>query len=243
MRVAGRHEQPGDAVGDELRGAADGRCHHGSPVRERLEHDEREPLGPRGQRHDVELAKDGVRIVPVAREDDAVADAELLRLALEPFGVGASLLEVAADEHESSLRQLRQRRDQLALSLHIAEARDLPDERGTVRDAELRAQAVAVGGGKRGDVETVVDDLEPPDGIALAHESAARVLGDGDDPGAKPRGRVVEGAVDGRPPRGRREVVLDVHVRDDRDARGARRRPSERVRRDPRVRVQHVGAA
>jgi hypothetical protein len=233
-RVARRHEQAGLAVEHDLRRPADGRRDDRPALGHRLERRQRQPLGPRRERDDVRAGEERARVVAVAGEEDAAAHAEPLRLELELALEGAVPLEVPADQHEPRPRQPRQRPDQLALALHVAEPAELRHDGRAGRDAELRDPAVRPAARR----DAVVDDLDPARGIPLALVGAARVLGHRDEPRAQPRRPVVERAQERR--RRRAEVVLDVEVRDDGDARAAGRQARERVRGGERVRVHDV---
>src|SRR5919109_1493705 len=115
-------------------------------------------------------------------ELDPLAHAEPLRLALERVLERAALLEVATGEHEPRARYLRERVQQLALALHVAETGDLADPR------RLVAAVLVV----RRELDAVVDDLDPPARVALALVGALRVLRDGDEARGEPSRRVVE---------------------------------------------------
>ena len=166
---------------DELRRAPDGRRDDRPSERHRLEHDERQALGPRRQREDVRGGDDARGVVSVAGEDDAVSDTELVGPISKRPLIGAALLEVGADEHRARARQLRDGGDQLVLPLDVAEAPDLGDEQCVGRDRELLAEPVRVG---RRRADAVVDDADAMR-VALFLVRAPRVLGDRDERGRR----------------------------------------------------------
>ena len=88
LGIVGRKEQPGHAVGDELRSRACIGRHDGPPGQHPFQHREAEAFPPRGVDDDVAAAVEGRDVSDAPRHEDAVGDAELarerLQLALAP---------------------------------------------------------------------------------------------------------------------------------------------------------------
>jgi hypothetical protein len=241
LGVARRHEQARLSIGDELRGTADRRRNHRLGVGHRLEHDHRQALDPRRQDEDIELVQHRSRVVAEAQEVHAIGGVALPSEPLEHRPVGPALLEVGTRQGGMDARDERDRLDQLALPLHVAEPRDLAEEDGVLGHPELRAQPGPVSRGLCLDIDSVVDDLDEPRRIALRDERSACVVRDRDHAGGEARAAVVERRVDGASQPIRAEVVFDVDVRHHRGAAESPGCAGEDVGRERGVRVEHVG--
>ena len=168
-RVARRHEQPGLAVEHDLRRPADRRRDDRPGMGHRLEHDQRQPLRPRRQREDVQLAEHVVGVA-LAREHDAVANAP-------PLGLG---FELALDRPRPARgRGRRARRARPGRARAPRSARAAPSRRRAARPrrsaaSRRRGRARGAGSVRRGrvDVDAVVEHLDALR-IALALVRAA----------------------------------------------------------------------
>ena len=228
--VRRRHEQPGLAVGDDLRHAADGAGDHRGQARERLHEDERRALAARGQQQDVGAVER--RVDPVGLTAQADAAVQAAGVGLAPQAGGHRRVLDAADEVErgveAAVAQRGERLDGRALALV---GRDRADDAEAERSAERGLAGIGARRRRRRDRDPVGDPEHPRPAacgqVALVHR------GDRDD-------RVGEQRVQAHHERGepRERRVARVHEhRHAREARGEHGR-----QRDGRV-DEHEGDA
>ena len=138
-RVAGRDQQPGLAVGDDLGDAAGAARGDGQPERLRVEDRGPQPLGLRGEHEDVEHLQQGADVLAEPEEQEALPQPELAREGLDLLAQRA-----VADRHERDVGLLVQDEaggaQQGRVVLVVGERRDGADHQVAARDAERAAE-------------------------------------------------------------------------------------------------------
>ncbi len=161
-RIRRGHEQAVDAIGDDLRDAADGGGHDGTAARHRLEDRDALRLTQGRKRREREVGRDRGDVLPAAGEYDSLSHGPTQGRCLRAQRIG---LRALADDGQPGvgdhLEDRRHRLDQVAVALLGLESRDHADQRRTARDAELVAHPTGRHrGGEAREVDAVGDDRE-----------------------------------------------------------------------------------
>ena len=192
-RVAGRDEQPGLAVGDDLGNAAGAARGDGQTERLRVEDRGSQAFGLRGQHEDVEHLQQAAHVLAEAQEKKAFPEAELAR-EIRDFLVQRAV----ADRDERNVRLLVQNESggaqERRVVLVVGEGRHGADHQVAARDAERAAEVRRRANAREPPgVDAARDDDEFVRGNAVGDELRADRLRDADDP-VEGSGRILEAA-------------------------------------------------
>ncbi len=173
-------QQAGFAVADQVRHAARACAHHRQAEEHRVGHRGAQPLEVRREREQVEAAQEGLDVLAVPDQVDAIVQIQFRDLAFQ-FGAQFALADDQALGGGEVFAHGGQGRDQGAVVLVVHQAPDGSDNGDIVGDAEFLPHFVPGDQeGETGGVHAAGDDENPVWRDAPVHQHVAHTVRDGE---------------------------------------------------------------